>query len=162
MWWLIAILISILLYLLFAPFYLEIDSGKGLFRIRFHRLVSGNLLFRDNSIYVQLRIISWSKKFDLLADFSEKKTPAIKQGKKKTKRITFQKMIRVVRTFQVKKLFVTLDTGNMQTNGILYPMAYALRLSSGKNVSINFRGENKIILQIKNNAARILWAFIRS
>lgn len=162
MWWIVAVVVFLLLYLLFAPFFIEIDSEKNIFRVRFHQLASGSLLIHDNSIFIQLKIIAWRKQFDLLELPSEKKKQVDKVKKKSGRKISIHKIIRVIRTFEVRKLFVTLDTGNMQTNGILYPMVFALRTISKKNLSINFFGENKLVLQIRNNAARIIWAIIKS
>lgn len=164
MWWII-ILISILLvfiYLLFAPFFVEINSDSGLFRIRFHQFASANLIFDESSIYLKLKIAGLQKQIDLIAAKKKEKKPVVKNEKKKYKKISFQKMLAMIKSFRIKKFYLAVDTGNMQTNGILYPVFTLMRISSGKNITINFLDENKLILQIENNLARIMWAYIKS
>ena len=54
-----------------------------------------------------------------------------------------------------------MDTDNMQVNGIMYPICLLAQNISGRQIGINFVGENIIILKIENNIARIVWAFIK-
>lgn len=163
MWWIIIItcLLMVFIYLLFAPFFVEIDSVKSLFRIRFHRLASARLIFHESSIFIALKIGGWQKKIVLLEIKEKKKKPVVKNEKKKQTKISFQKFLTVLKSFRIRKFILTLDSGDMQTNGILYPLFVLVSISSGKNITINFLNENKLILQIENNLARVLWAYIK-
>ncbi|MBK7037568.1 MAG: hypothetical protein IPH42_14800 [Bacteroidetes bacterium] len=86
MWWLILILIVLLIlsYLLFAPFVLEIDSNKGLYSIRFHRIISANLALEQETIFIKIKFAWWRKEFNLLEP-TTKKTKQITQKKHRNK-----------------------------------------------------------------------------
>lgn len=165
--WFISFLLFCVLvfcYLLFAPFYLEIDSTNGLFRMRFHQLVVAEIKTRQSSLIMELRVAWWKKQFDLLTERVQKeKTVEIKKEKKKKRRkISFSKIKAVIKTFKINKCTVHIDTGCMQTNGILFPVFFWIGKWSRKDININFINENKIILQIENNLARMVRAFIFS
>lgn len=165
-WILSFLLFCVLLfcYLLLAPFYLEIDSTSNLLRIRFHQLVVAEIKTSDSSLIMELRVAWWKKKFDLLAEnIRKEKTVEIKKEmKKKSRKISFSKIKAVIKTFKINKCTVHIDTGSMQTNGILFPVFFWIGKWSRKDININFINENKIILQIENNLARMVRAFIFS
>lgn len=167
MWWLILITCVLIAfnYLLFAPFFVEVDSTMGLFRVRFHRLASATLIFKESSFFIEIKMVGWQKQIDLLAVKTKEGKPTLKKERKKKKQIkavSFRKILAVIRSFRIRKFFVTLDTGDRQLNGILYPLFVFLSVKSGKNITVNFLGENKLIFQIENNFARILWVYTRS
>jgi hypothetical protein len=68
----------------------------------------------------------------------------------------------VIRSFKVNKLEATFDFGDMQWNGILYPLFCWISCKTGKDVRINFEGKNIIVLQAENNIARMSRAYICS
>src|SRR5262245_34881315 len=102
MWWIILIVCLLLIcsYLLFAPFFLEIDSGENLVRVRFHRVVSGKLVFTENSIFMILKIAGWQKQIDLLAVRQKKKKKAVKKAKAKRKIISFKRIYIIMKSFR--------------------------------------------------------------
>jgi len=162
------LILFIIAYLLFAPFFLEIDSTTGLCRVRLHRLASAQLVLHDRSLFMKLKVAWWQKELDLLAPRKEKSpsTEAVIRTEKKKKQFQINKMLRkmksVLKSFRIDKCYLTFDTGNMPLNGILYPSLYLLSQRTNKTVMINFWEENEIILQIENSVARMLWAYIRS
>lgn len=172
MWWIILVtfILFIFIYLLFAPFFVEIDSDTGLFRLRFHVLASAWLIINTESIFLNLKIGWWKKEIDLLLRKEKKKyEPDMPfenwlQAEKKSIPFhkTWKKIKAVVKSFRVTKCYIMIDTGNMPWNGILYPWFYLFSRRVNKNVMINFRGENTVILQIQNSLARMLWAYIKS
>lgn len=152
-------------YFFFAPFYFEINTTRELYRFRFHRVASIGLHIIDGSFMMEIWIVGWSKKIDL---FEKKKALKIKpltdnkERKKKKFAITWKKIRGIITSFKVNKCVVAIDTGDVQTNAVLFPFFYLARVYSKKNVQINFTGENKIILEIESSLARMSWAFIRS
>jgi hypothetical protein len=170
MWWIIPIIFSLLIiYFLFAPIYIEMNSTAGLFRVRFHRIASSNFLIRNDSLFLNLKIGWWNKEFDLLkgkekADRVKKITEVQKARRKKSIRFpsAWKKIKGIVRSFRIRECYITIDTGDMPLNGILYPWFYLFSKRIRKIVMINFQGENTVILQINNSLARMLWAYIKS
>lgn len=157
--YLLLILAAIVLYFLFAPVYIEIDSEHGLFRVRFHQLMSMRLFVKE-SLFMELRITWWHKSIDLLAARIRKIEPQKKSVTRKTT-IPFQKIAEVLKTFKVRKCEVKIDSGDDYFNGLIFPWVLLLGFYFRKNIGMNFLGENKLVLEIKNNAARMLWAFLK-
>jgi hypothetical protein len=162
--WLLSITGIILMLfctLLFIPFYLEMDSRIGLCRFRFLRLASATFYLDDDSIFLNMKIAWWYKKFDLLQPGRRRKNISEKSKKESgRKRIPLKKMTAIFRSFKVNKFQLTIDTGSMQLNGILYPLFSCI--STNKPVTINFNNENSFVFEIENNIARMVWAFIKS
>lgn len=162
---LLVIIIFTLCYLFFAPFYFEINSVTKLVRVRFHKLASAELKFETNTIMLDIKFAWWKKQIDVFAikKNSNKEFPAKKRKSEKSKRkILLKKIKAVIKSFQVTQCNVSIDTGDVQLNGILYPVFYLMSAYSKKNIKINFTNENVIILEIKNSLARMSWAYIRA
>ncbi|MGZ3765420.1 MAG: hypothetical protein ACXVA2_12195 [Mucilaginibacter sp.] len=167
MWILVFLLIiaAVFSYLLFAPFYLEIDSTNSLFRIRFHHLASATLISKNSIFKIDLRIAGWNKQIDLVADLFRKKTKeqsVSPQKKKKSSKLSFRQIKAISKSFKVNECQLSLDTGNVQLNGMLYPGFYWLSRYTGKPIGINFLDKNILIVEIENNFASIIRAFIYS
>ncbi len=166
----ISIIGAVLCYLLFAPFYVEIDSEQGFFRFRFHELGSVDLRIVDYSLLLHIRVIRWTKDIDLLKTkrtSKDKKKREEKVGKKKGKenqwmKVTPKKIIAVLKSFKINKCDVLIDSGDVQLNGILYPIFYLAGYYSNKNIRINFINENVIRLEIENSVARMSRAYLSS
>ena len=158
-------LAGILVYLLCMPFYFEINSVDEIIQFRLHHLARGTVLFKTESIFLQLRITWWQKEIDLLAIKGKpakvKKVVKVKEKKALPKRI-FRKLWAVIKSFQVRQCRISIDTGDMPANGLLFPVFYWIGRWLNKPVSINFNDENIVILEVKNNMARMLWAYLRA
>ena len=162
---LLFIIVAIFSYLLFAPLYIEINSVNSLYAVRFHHLASAKLIFIDSSLKINLKIAGWKKQIDLFHQLFErkpKKTPAEQQKKRKPKRFSFSLIKAILKSFRVNKCYLNIDTGDMQLNGILYPGFYWLGKYTGNPIGINFQDKNEIEVEIENNFARIIVAFIYS
>jgi hypothetical protein len=181
MWLIIPIVVVLVLlpflYLLFAPFYIEIDSRSGLCRLRMHRLASADIRFVNASLYLRIRILSWQKEYDLLAlkpqsnrevkQTADKPAEAEKGKADKSETgfrygFTWPRIRAMIGSFRISNCHVVIDTGDMPLNATLYPWFYMLGQEMGQTVMINFRGENEIALAVENNIARILWAWARA
>lgn len=162
--WLLCFLIVIFFitaYLLSAPFYIEINSRTGLYQIRFHYVARVKFIAADSSLIIDIYVAGWHKRIDILksmvaAKNKKKKTAVKKYSKKRKIRVSWRGIWRVFKSFKINKCHITLDAGDMATDGLLYPLFYGLRIWKRKDVSINFKGENEVILEIENNFLRIL------
>ncbi len=102
---------------------------------------------------------------DLFAQNERKKTTPPKKVLEKKKdgksfKIKFSKIKAMLRTFKVNTFFVNLDSNDVMFNAKLYLVFLGLRIYTGKELYINFIGKNEIKIEIENNVARIIWAFI--
>ena len=152
-----------LIYLLYAPFYVEINSLTGLCRMRFHHIASAGLEVKDRSLKLVLKITWWRTEMDLLTKREPRKKKEVsRKPKNKGWKLSVRKIRKVLAGFKLNQCSITIDTGNQQINGILLPLFLRLSRVTGKKIQISFHGENEIILQMENNLARIVWAFIIS
>jgi hypothetical protein len=156
------LLLIFLCYLLFAPFYLEINSKTGLFRVRFHKLASARIYMAENSLFIDLKIMWWHKIIDLLTPKEKHMKTEKKKIQKEKAKISLRKILLVVKTFKVNKFYLTIDTGSMWLNGMIYPLFLWLGMRLKRNVMVNFVNENEIIFETENNLFRILRVYITS
>jgi hypothetical protein len=158
--WLLLILAFILGYLLFAPCYLEINSAIKIVRIRFHQMASAQLLMHNKTLFIEIKIAGWQKSIDLLAP--KAKIKKVKKTKpKKQKTIPLTKIKSIIRSFKVNQCYINLDFENVKYNTMLLPLFYGISRLTQKEFHINFIGQNQINLQIENNIARIIWAYLK-
>jgi hypothetical protein len=155
------LLFVLLSYLLFAPFYFEIDSTSRLLRIRFHRLASIRILFVRDSLVSEIKLPGWKKNFDLLA-LPERKRKGNREEKRKRKKfpLSANKIITILGSFRIKKCYVDMDFEDVRLNGILFPVFFWLGRLTGRKIAVNFLGRQDIQLAIENNLARVIWAYL--
>lgn len=156
------IIILVFCYLLFAPFYLEINSRSGLFRVRFHWLVIARLYLNESSLILDLNIAGWQKQIDLLAERPPLRKISKIEYREERKNIPLKKIKSILKSFKINKFYLTLCFDTMPLNGILYPIFMWVSWKTGKVIEINFWNENEIILEIENNFFRIIRAYIKS
>ncbi len=157
----IALLSAVLLYLLLAPLYLEVNSVNGICRIRLHRAASLRIYITEESLYLEVIILGWHKIIDLAA-IKAAPEKVKKISRNKGHRISVHKIMSVIRSFKLNKCYAAVDTGNMSLNGILYPGIWYLSQWIHGDLRINFQDENEIILEIENNCFRMLRAYVVS
>lgn len=156
------ILIAVICYVLFAPFSLEINSFDNFYGIRFHYLASVNLVLMDDRLKINLNAMGWHWQTDPFAKRAKAETKPVKQKKEKKSNFSLPLVKALLKTFKIKKCYLDLDTGDVQVNGILYPIAYWLGTYTAKPITINFLHHNEINLEIENNMARLIKAYIYS
>jgi hypothetical protein len=145
-------------YLLFAPFYLEINTRNLLFRLRFHRIGTARLNFRDNSLLLHWSVLGMGKEIDLLAVRKEGTKKRSQQSK--TSIPPRHKILAVLESFKLNKFSLQLDTGDMALNGLLFPWFMGAGCMIHRKVGINFADRNELILEIENNALRMVRAYL--
>jgi len=154
------LLLAILLYLLVAPFYIEINSRKNWYGVRFHQLAKAKIYATNESVFIELQIAGWHKVIDLLARKEGRVKKVERSEKKKVKSISISKVRALMASFKLSKCYISLDTGDMALNGILYPWFLWISNLTRKNIQINFYNKNEVELEIKNNFFRVLRAYI--
>jgi len=172
MWWIIltafGLIFIILIYLLFARLFIEIDSNANIYKFGVAGLVSGEIILKYDSIWIRFIILGYRKEFDLIKPTKSisriRVEKPLKQENTKPASIpnSFNRIVKVFVSFKVKKCVVSIDTGSMPLNGILYPWFYMLSVKINKKIMNNFWGENTLILRLENTLARMLWAYFKS
>jgi hypothetical protein len=159
-----AILLLLLCYLLFAPFSISLSSITGIIEARFHRAAHVQLLMRGDSLILDIRIVWWHKSINLFEPVGKQAVRIEKVGRKSSltnrKTVSLRKMVTILESFKIKQCVISLCFDTMSLNGMLFPVFYWLKSSTGKSISINFWGENKVVLEIENTCFRILRAYL--
>ena len=150
----------IILYVLFAPLLIEIDSLNAIYQFRMVPIF--RLWWVPGEFFGQteMSIFGIHKKLT----FSNLKEKANQLKIKSTKQLnfSFQQFFAILNSFKVQQCVVDIDTGNMPLNGKLFPVMFLLSRLTGKTFRINFTGKNEIVFAVKNNIYSILKAYIKS
>lgn len=156
------IIVFVISYILFAPFYVAINSINGTLTIRFHNVFTAQLYISNDSLFLDLKVAGFRKKIDLFSKTPKKKKISEHTINKRSRSISFRKIKGIISSFKVNTFYLSISFDNMLLNGILYPLCTYLKVSSKKKVEINFINKNEIILEIENNFYRIIRAYIKS
>ena len=156
------IIVIISIYILFAPFYLNINTINGSFIIKFHKIIFAQFIIIENSLILDLKILGWQKQINISNQKEQKEKSFKRPAKTREKSIPFRKVSAVIKSFKVNKFYLTINFGNMMLNGILYPIFSYFSISSMKRIDINFFNENELILEVENNFFRIIRAYVNS
>lgn len=157
------VLVLMLCWILFSPLHLEIDTRVPRAGIRWFSIGEAWLCY-DEEWWLNIQVLFLRKQMKL-SDFLDKQNKTRDQKKKKpvTQKertgMSFQKIIRVIRTFRIKDWQLAIDTGDFTSNARFYPLNFIPYCN--KHVQINFAGKNFLYLKIVNSPWRILYAFLR-
>lgn len=171
MGWSIAIaLLVILLYLLFVPLVLYIDTDNNAYYVQIRGLAKASIE-GDKQELIRIRLDALFSHF-YFYPLRKKKTKkkAEKPGEKEPKKRTFHldraKWVkytnigrRLLHSFRLKRLEVDVDTGDCIQNARLYPVFAFLNHYAG-NFRVNFQDRNRLLLQVENRPIYIIKAFI--
>lgn len=146
----LAIFLSAVVYTLFAPFYFDINSDTGLLQFRLHRLASVHMATIQDRPCMKIKIAWWSREIALGSRNKKAVQKAPGHHKKAPRKLSYRKMLKIVKSFKIRKCIITIDTGSMHTDAILYPAALWASNKTGKDIAINFWDENRIILEVEN------------
>jgi hypothetical protein len=149
-----------LVYLLWAPITLYIDTSANQYYFQLRGIIKANIEADPSKVMrVRLQVLFLNFSFYPLTRRTKKKKKSKTKKKKHGKRIVVQKIIRVARTFKVKKLVLDIDTGDCIQNAKLFPVFALLNRTKG-DFTINFINRNRLALVVKNRPIHILKSFI--
>lgn len=154
------VFLCIMVYVLFAPLLVEIDSHNYTYQFRVVPIF--RLWWVSDKLFghPEMSIFGIHKKISF-SNLKDKTTP-LKQQSTNPLNFSFQRFFAIIKSCKVKKCVIDIDTGNMPLNGKLFPLMYMLSGLTGKTFHINFTGKNEIVLTIKNNVYSILKAYIKN
>ncbi len=135
----ILILIVLLALLFFVPFQIELNSNLNYINLNF-------LYFFNYRFHIDF----------ILRHINNFNTSLTKKNQ------GFLSLGKTIRSFQLKKINVNIDTGNVQLNSYLFPVFFLIGFFFDRNISINYNGYNFIRIIVQNNLARLSWAIFSS
>lgn len=155
-------LVLLVIILLYTPLNIAIDTRSNLYQLRWRGLFKANIEY-DAKEVIRARVtvlFMTFRVFPLNYMSSNRKAPKKRAGsKKRRRRMSFNKVLRIVRSFKVDQFVLNLDTGSVLLNARLYPLV-ALLQHFRHHIGVNFTGQNVLVLRIRNRPIDILKAFL--
>ena len=149
----------ILIGILFVPFYFEIDSIQNSVILRYNHILYLSLIFIGNYPVMKLTIGGWSRHFKVLQFQPQKNKDQVPQHTKR-RRLSFHKLRSLLKTFTITKFKLHFDLANNEWNGLLFPLCLWIAYRYQLDLRVNFKQENVFQIQLKNNMAHLLWAYL--
>jgi len=158
--------VALLVYLLFVPIVLYLDTFSNQYYVQLKGLVKASFeADEEDIIRIKLRLLFINFNFYPLKKFKQRKQKQDlkkrkNRHKKKSRRLfKKKKMIRLLKSFEVRHFFVNIDTDDFVTNTQLYP-AFSLANHWGGQVYINFQGQNQLRVDLRNRPIYIIKSMI--
>lgn len=162
------ILALVILYLLFAPIYLVINTNEsryeagltGVIKVWISKDEIEKLEIRARILFIGTKV----RPFNFSKNKVKASTP--KKAKKKRRKLT-RKRIKtilklfwnIVMSFKLKQLKLNIDTGDVIQNAHLIPV-FSMVYKNNVQLSINFEDKNEFILHFENNIGTIIFQIV--
>lgn len=153
----IVLLIGLLIWLLISPLVILLDTRVPYFQVKWVSIGAASIWY-DENLKVKFRILFFRKTIDV-GQKKKKITTKKKNIKSKKRKIPAQKIIRLLKTFKVKRWNLAIDSGDYIETAFLYPINFLRPLQN--HLYINFNDENYLFIEITNRPWKILLAMMR-
>jgi hypothetical protein len=161
-------LIIIIIGMLFIPLIICIDTDKECYEVRLKGLLQLRLISREDMPALRMHVPFYTKEFQLI---NNQKKQNIKHnenknrnenGKKRSKsRMTPERFMALIRTFKIRQLYVSLDTGDYVNNALLVPL-FQWITHYGNQLEVNFNDDTIIRFKASNNIWRLGTTYLRT
>lgn len=165
-WLILAIVVlSLLSVIAFTRIQLTVDSVQHMARLSWGRVVAAELTEVESLPVFRLRIFGWTRQRDVLRMLCQpgaKKKDKHEAGSKRhgKNRISMRRIVKLIRSFRVKRFRLVVDTDDYILNAWLWPVIEFLR-SQGMDITVNFNGVNEMQLEVYNRPVRMLIAWFK-
>jgi len=160
----LSLLLLLVIYLLWIPIILFIDTRTNEFYIKLRGLAKASIQADKKEVLkIKMKVLFMNFKFyPLRRKKSSEKIKKIKKYNKKnsSKRVKFRQFIRMLKTFKIKRFFINIDTGDCISNAKLFPLFAFLNQTKG-SFQVNFEGRNHMVLHMQNRPINIIRSFIQ-
>lgn len=157
----VAILLVVLLALglLLVPIQIFIDTDAAQYYVRIRGLARVSLEpDKKELLRIRVKTLFYERCFYPITTSSKPKPP--KKKAKPKRRIKFGKIVRVIRSFQVRRFVLDMDTGDYTANAKMYPV-FMLLNQYVASFHINFENRNRLLVDVRNRPYRILKSFVK-
>ena len=166
-WILLSVLLVFLIYLLFVPIIIFIDTDERAYYVQLRGLAKASIE-GDQRELLRIRLDALFTHFYFYPLRKKTKSKTKKISSKGKKSLSNRKRDwlrygrigkRLLQSFQFKKLQVRVDTGDCIQNARLYPVAAFLNMFVG-DFQVNFQNRNYLGIHLVNRPIHLLKAFI--
>ena len=165
---LLILFLLLILCFLFLPIVLFIDTSTSEYYIKLKGLAKASIETDSKELLrIKLKILFFNYYFfPLKKNSTTRKKKRVKKKVKKNEtrkmtRIRIKKGLRILSSFNVKKVILDIDTGNWILNAKLYPLFGFLNHHIG-SFNVNFSGMNRMALYMQNRPINILKSLIKT
>ncbi len=155
----ILLVVLLALGLLFVPIQIYIDTETVKYYVRIKGLAKASLEPDQKELLrVRLKVLFYEHCF-----YPIKKSSKPKPEKRKTKhkrKMKFGKIVRVLKSFEIRQFALDIDTGDYFTNAKMYPV-FVLLNHYVASFHINFEDRNRLLVDVRNRPYRILKSFVK-
>ena len=167
MWFLIwliplSLLILLLLWLLFAPIQLRVDTVNNRYEAGIWGLIKFWVEYKEGKIRFRLRVLFFEVN---MKRGKKKKSKKDRPKKKKRRRPKMKTMLRIARaafgSIKVKEFTIAIDTDDYTWNARLWPLVPVLH-RWGIHLDVNYQGRNDLVLWVRTYAGKIGFRIIKA
>ena len=166
-WYILIILfITLLTWLLLGPVILRLNSDRNQYQLMLPGVIKASVVPSQDLIHIKGWIFFIPFRLDLskLNKGKGKKTGDEKKKRKKSRKRTGSLgMIRSIPdAFQIRRLWLDLDTDDFMLNVWLIPSFSALNHHRNIQMQVNFEGHLFMDLDLRTRIASLLWVIIKN
>ncbi len=166
-WYILIILfITLLTWLLLGPVILRLNSDRNQYQLMLPGVIKASVVPSQDLIHIKGWIFFVPFRLDLsnlMRGRGKKRGAKDKKRKKTRKRSESLRMIRSIPdAFQVKRLWLDLDTDDFMLNVWLIPSFSALNTHRNIQMQVNFEGHLFVDLDLRTRIASLLWMIIKN
>lgn len=154
----------LMVYVLIVPIIFYVDTSSHQYYIQIKGVLKLSCLYdEDELVKLKLRLFGFDHYAYPLRRIqkSTSKVKEVKSSKKSyAKSLSFKKLWRILKSFEVKQFYLEIDTGDCIKNAKLYPVCACCNYYFGSRMYVNFQGRNRLVLSIQNRPIRLLKAYM--
>ena len=157
-WLIIGIVAGLLAWVFLAPLSIHIDTRVPVARFSWKGIAQATLTWKQEEGWLHYQVFFFKRGVCITRPSpARKKKPPRPAGKKKRATISARRIGGVLNTFRFPVWYISLDP-DTPYNAWLYPLNY---LVGPEHCHINFYGSNYLVLEARNNLARMAYAWWR-
>ena len=167
MFWyiLISIILLTLLWILFGPVIILINTDRNRYRVALPGIFGVSLIPSDEIFHLRFRVFFIPFTFHPFRTVRRrrKKKPGKAARKKSRGRIYggIKTAGDAIRSFRIRKLRLDMDTDDFAWNSWLIP-AFSMVNNENVQLKVNFEGNLSLQLDLRTRVGTLLWIFIRN
>jgi hypothetical protein len=163
---LIILLITFLTWILLGPVILRLNSDRNQYQLVLPGVIKASVVPSQDLVHIKGWIFFIPFRIDLsklISGRGKKREEKDKKRKKTRKRSGSLRMIRSVPdAFQIRRLWLDLDTDDFMLNVWLIPSFSALNTHRNIHMQVNFEGHLFMDLDLRTRIASLLWLIIKN
>lgn len=145
------------IYLLFIPIIIFIDTETNEYSLEYKGIAKATIESDNEEIVkIKLNVFFFNFYYYPLQYINTEQFKTLK-----FKNLNINRMIEVIKTFKIKKLYINIDTYDCILNSKLYPISQFLKYYIGE-ININYLGKNRMMLQFKSRPIYIIKSIINN